>query len=201
MPVAFSAFPADCNTKLGRYVRLALMDDPAPALTDGTVVLRRWTMADLGCVEAASEEGRIPEGTSVPEEFTGENGEAWIRRQHGRTQSGQGWSLAIADVRTGEAIGCTVLILRPQAGVASIGYWLIPEARNRGYTTRAVRMLAKWGLESAGLERIEAWVEPGNDASVRVLSKCDFEYEGRLRSFLQFPTRRTDALVFSRIRE
>jgi ribosomal-protein-alanine N-acetyltransferase len=107
--------------------------------------------------------------------------------------------LAIGDARTAEALGCVVLMLRPQMGVAGIGYWLIPEARNRGLATRAVGLLTTWGLGAGGLDRIEAWVEPGNDASVWVLSRCGFEYEGRLRSFFRFPTRHADALVFSRI--
>ncbi len=176
------------------------LDEPEPAPTDGNVVLRRWTMADLGCVRSASEEGRIQEHTSIPERFTGENGRAQVRRQQERARSSQGLSLAIGDSLTGEALGCKVLMLRPQAGVAGIGYWLVPEARNSGYATRAVRLLSDWGLKEQRLHRIEAWVEPGNDASVRVLSKCGFEDEGRLPSFLQFPTRRADALVFSRTR-
>ncbi len=107
--------------------------------------------------------------------------------------------MAIGDASTGEAIGCIVLMLRPQAGVAGIGYWIVPEARNGGYATRAVRLLSDWGLEKQRLHRIEASVEPDNDASVRALSKTGFEYDGRLRSFLNFPRRRADALVFSRI--
>ena len=181
--------------------RHRILNDPHPTPTDGTVVLRRWTVADLGCVRAASEEGRVYEYTSVPERFTEEAGRAWIRRQQERTRGGQGWSLAIADGRSAKALGCGVLMLRPQVGVAGIGYWLIPKARNRGYATRAVGLLTTWGLGAGGLDRIEAWVEPDNAASVRVLSRCGFEYEGRLRSFLKFPSRRADALAFSRIQK
>lgn len=83
-------------------------------------------------MRAASEEGRIPEGTTVPAAFTEQSGLAFIARQHGRTRDGQGWSLAIADVATGEAVGCAVLMLRPQAGVAGLGYWLVPAARGNG---------------------------------------------------------------------
>ena len=136
------------------------LEDPKPTLTDGTVVLRRWTLADLGCVRSASEEGRIQEYTSIPERFTEKNGRAWVQRQQARTRSGQGWSLAIGDALTGEALGCIVLMLRPQAVVAGVGYWLVPEARGSGYATRAVRLLGDWGLEEQGLHRIEAWVEP-----------------------------------------
>lgn len=174
---------------------------PSPASTNGTAMLRRWTVADLACVRTASEEGRIHEYTSIPKRFTREDGKAWISRQQERTRAGRGWSLAIGDARTAEALGCIVLMLRPQAGVAGLEYWLVPEAQGRGYATRAVTLLTTWGLETETLGRIEAWVEPGNDASVRVLSNCGFEYEGRPRSFLQFTTRRTDALVFSRIGE
>lgn len=178
-----------------------MLDDPHPDLTDGTILLRRWTVADLGCVRAASEEGRVPEFTSVPERFTEEAGRAWIERQWERTRTGRGWSLGVCDAHTAEALGCVTLTLRPRAGVAGIGYWLVPEARGLGYATRAVTLLSAWGLEVQGLERVEAWVEPGNGASARVLSRCGFAYEGRLRSFLRFPTRRADALVFSRVRE
>lgn len=109
--------------------------------------------------------------------------------------------MAIGDATTGEALGCVVLTLRPQAGVAGIGYWIVPQARNSGYATRAVALLSDWGLREQRLHRIEAWVEPGNDASVRVLSKSGFEHEGRSPFFLRFPTRRADALVFSRTRK
>lgn len=179
---------------------LPKLNDPDPTLTDGAVLLRRWTIQDIGRVRAASEEGRIPEYTSVPERFTQESGRAWIRRQQGRSQAGDGWPLAIADAQTGEALGRAAPMLRPQAGVAGIGYWLVPESRGRGHAARAVGLLTDWGLGAGGLERIEAWVEPGNEASVRVLAGCGFGYEGRLRSFLSFPTRRADALVFSRLR-
>ena len=129
---------------------------PGPAPTDGTVVLRRWTVADLACVRAASEEGRIHGYTSIPKRFIREVGKAWISHQQERTRAGRGWSLAIGDARTAEALGCIVLMLRPQAGVAGLGYWLVPEARGRGYATRAVTLLTAWGLEAETLGRIEA---------------------------------------------
>lgn len=170
-----------------------------PVLVDGLVRLRRWTDADLACVKAASDEGVIPESTTVPYPFTQEAGRAWIERQHSRVEQRQGWSLAVEEMPQGRAVGCSVLLLRPQEGVAGLGYWLMPGARGRGLASRAVSLLAEWGLRELGLARVEAWVEPGNEASVAVLERCGFVCEGRLRSFLSFPTRRADALVFSRV--
>ena len=97
------------------------------------------------------------------------------------------------------AIGLVVLMLRPQAGVAGLGYWNVPSARRHGYATCAGRMISNWALAELGMERVEAWVEPENAASLRVLEAVGFAVEGRLRSFLAFPTRRADALVLSRI--
>lgn len=171
---------------------------PLPELDDGAVRLRRWELSDLACVEATSAAG-LTEGNTVPEEYTDEAGRAWIERQHGRTENGQGWSWAVAEAASGRAVGCVVLMLRPQDGVAGVGYWLVPGARGRGHAARAVELVTTWGLEQLGLARVEAWVEPGNDASVAVLERCGYGYEGRLRSFLAFPTRRADALVYSRI--
>jgi [ribosomal protein S5]-alanine N-acetyltransferase len=173
---------------------------PPPELDDGTVRLRPWRDGDLGCVEAASTDPRIAEGTTVPAPFTRPQGEAFIRRQHARTRNGEGWSLAIADAVSDAALGCVALLLRPQPGVAGIGFWLVPSARGRGVATRAVGLLTACGLEAAGLQRIEAWVEPDNAAAVAVLRRCGFRHEGRLRSFLTLPSRRVEALVFSRLR-
>jgi ribosomal-protein-alanine N-acetyltransferase len=170
------------------------------ALDDGVVRLRPWTYGDLECVRDASLDASIPAVTTVPAQYSNTAGREFIERQWDRTDSGQGWSLAIADAATDRALGCAVLMLRPQAGVAGIGYWLVPRERRLGYGSRAVALLTAWGLAQSGMERIEAWVEPGNVASTRLLERCGYVLEGRLRSFLSLPTRRTDALVFSRLR-
>lgn len=175
------------------------MDHPAPDLADDAVLLRRWSDADLGCVEAASRDPHIPAGTSVPAVFTPAAGRAFVRRQWGRAESGEGLSLAIVERATGDAVGAAVLMLRPQAGVAGVGYWLVPDARGRGLATRAIRLLSSWALADAGLARVEAWVEPGNAASLRVVEAAGFTREGVLRSFLSFGDRRADAVVLSRV--
>jgi ribosomal-protein-alanine N-acetyltransferase len=55
------------------------------------------------------------------------------------------------------------------------------------------------GASRSGHARVEAWVEPENVASQSLLTAAGFTREGVLRSFLAYPTRRADAVVFSRI--
>ncbi|MEV4821878.1 GNAT family N-acetyltransferase [Micromonospora sp. NPDC049274] len=172
---------------------------PQPELTDGVVRLRAWGMADLDCVRQAAADRRITEATTVPVRFTEEAGRAFVRRQWSRTTDAAGLSLAIADADTDVAVGSVTLLLRPQSGVAGLGYWLTPIGRGRGLASRAARLLTEWALETAGLARVEAWVEPDNLASRRVLAAADFVEEGVLRSFLAFPTRRADAMVLARV--
>jgi [ribosomal protein S5]-alanine N-acetyltransferase len=168
-----------------------------PPLTDGTIVLRRWAESDVGCVAEASRDPRIPEGTTVPARFTAAEGLAWIERQWGRADKGQGLALAIADASTDEALGNVVLLFRRQPSTVEIGYWLIERARGRRLASRAVALLARWALTNAGLARVEALVEPGNIASRRVLESAGFQQEGHLRSYLVFERRRADALIYS----
>ena len=169
---------------------------PDPPLTDGTVLLRRWADSDLGCVEDGSRDPDIPEGTTVPATFTPAEGLAWIERQWGRQEKGEGLSLAIADAASDEALGNINLLFR-QRGTVAIGYWLVERVRGRGLGSRAVALLAHWALTDAALERVEALVIPENVPSQRVLEKAGFRREGHLRSYLVFDTRRADGLIYS----
>ena len=176
------------------HVRLSY---PDPPLTDGEVVLRRWAESDMGCVEDASRDPRIPASFTVAE------GLPWIERQWGRADNGEGLSLAIADAGSGEALGAVVLKFKRQpgtvevGGTVEIGYWLVERARGRRLASRAVALLARWALAEAGLARVEALVEPDNIASQRVLESVGFRREGHLRSYLVFDRRRADVLIYS----
>jgi len=175
----------------------ALLSYPDPPLTDGTVMLRRWAESDIGCVEEASRDPHIPEGTTVPARFTTADGLAWIERQWGRADNGEGLSLAIADAGSDDALGAVVLMFRRQPGIAEIGYWLVERARGRRLASRAVALVARWALTDAPLARVEALVEPENIASQRVLESVGFQREGHLRSYLVFNERRADAFIYS----
>lgn len=174
---------------------------PQPQLADDRVTLRAWELTDLRCVEEASWNPRIPSGTTVPAEFSVDEGRAFIERQWSRQENGEGLALAIADRVSNDAVGQMALLFRERPGVAGIGYWVIERARNRGFARRAVRLLSRWALEEAGLARIEALVEPDNTASQRVLEGAGFEREGLLRSYLSVGSVRADAFMYSLVSE
>ena len=129
-------------------------------------------------------------------------------------------SFAIAAADAGEALGCISLLVRPQPGTAptghpdgllfmpqpgtvGLGYWVLERARRRGLASRAAGMLVRWALSDAGMERVEALVEPDNLASQRVLERAGLRREGHLRAYLDLPPdgRRGDAYIYARLRD
>lgn len=51
----------------------------------------------------------------------------------------------------------------------------------QGYGTEILKALVKFGFEDMNLNRIEAFVTPGNDASIILLKKVGFLQEGIVR--------------------
>jgi [ribosomal protein S5]-alanine N-acetyltransferase len=170
---------------------------PTPPLDDGDVRLRRWKMTDLECVRLAAADPRIPEGTTVPAEFTPEAGSAFIRRQWGRNKTNEGISLAITESATDVAIGLVVLLRDKYEGVYEVGHWLIPDARGHGRAAHAVRLVSRWALGQRGIHRIQAHVNTENVASLQTLLKAGFEQEGVLRRYLNIHGHVSDAAVLS----
>ena len=105
----------------------------------------------------------------------------------------------MADASTDEAVGLAVRLVRTQPAVVGIGYWVVPHARGRGFAARAVRLLSRWALAEADMARVEAWVEPENVPSQRILEAAGFTREGVLRSFLNFSGGPAHAVVFSKV--
>lgn len=59
-----------------------------------------------------------------------------------------------------------------------IGYGVQPEYEGRGYTTEAVKAMAKWAFQQKDVVFVEAETDPDNRASQRVLEKCGFVPDG-----------------------
>jgi ribosomal-protein-alanine N-acetyltransferase len=81
----------------------------------------------------------------------------------------------------------------------SVGYWLLPEARGKGFATRSVQLVSRWALVELGMARLSLTAEPSNTRSRRVAERSGFVKEGLLRSYEEIGGRRVDCDVFSLI--
>lgn len=84
---------------------------------------------------------------------------------------------------------------------AEIGYWLGEPFWGRGIATRAVHALTEYVFVTTPLVRLYAHVFEWNPASARVLEKCGYRLEGRLRHSVLKDGRIIDQLIYGRVRE
>lgn len=159
-------------------------------LRDGDLVLRPFTLEDVPAITRACQDPEIQRWIPViPRPYTDEDARSFV------TAEDLGHQFAITE--QGELIGSIGMRVN-QFRTGHIGYWCAKEARGRGLTPRALRLVARFGLEELGLGRLELITDPENVASQRVAEKVGFRREAVLRSHLLHPDgRRRDSVMFS----
>jgi RimJ/RimL family protein N-acetyltransferase len=165
------------------------------------LVLRPWDDADLPAVAEAATDPYIASVTSVPSPYSELGGRRFLSALAALESSGAALPRAIADRRTGRALGHVSLRLRDlDLGRASLGYWVVPGARGRGVAAEALAALAGWGFAHLPLFRAELYIEPWNAASKRVAERVGFAREGLLRSWQPMGGARADMEMYAMIR-
>ncbi|WP_307372900.1 GNAT family N-acetyltransferase [Microbacterium sp. W4I4] len=84
---------------------------------------------------------------------------------------------------------------------ATIGYWVSERFAGRGITTTAVAMATDAAFDQLGLHRMEICIRPENQASLRVVRKLGFRYEGLRRRFIHIDGDWRDHHAFALTRE
>jgi len=85
-------------------------------------------------------------------------------------------------------------------GTMEMGYSIAEPYWGRGLIPEAVRALVRYVFSEYAVERLQARVIVGNDASERVLQKLGFTREGVLRSFVLRRGRYWDLAMYSLLR-
>jgi RimJ/RimL family protein N-acetyltransferase len=110
-------------------------------------------------------------------------------------------ALLICDAATGAGAGILALRQFGPPGVVAMGYGVIPEFRGRGFTSRALRLLADWAWTSTPFVRLELGCKVGNTASARAALSAGFLEEGRRTGRLRNPDGSySDELIFGLVR-
>ncbi|KAL1841611.1 hypothetical protein VTJ49DRAFT_6788 [Mycothermus thermophilus] len=93
-------------------------------------------------------------------------------------------SLGICDPETNTFLGGIGVKTREdvEKGCLEVGYWIGEESWGKGIMTEACKEYVRWLFKVyPGVNRLEAGVFSGNDASVKVLERAGFVYEGTRR--------------------
>jgi RimJ/RimL family protein N-acetyltransferase len=83
---------------------------------------------------------------------------------------------------------------------AEIGYALGRDYWGKGYMQEALRAVLTYAFEELDFHRIEADVDPRNDASIRTVERLGFQREGYLRERWQVGGEIQDALFYGLLR-
>ncbi|MGP3636234.1 GNAT family N-acetyltransferase [Streptomyces sp. 24-1644] len=174
-----------------------------PSMTAGPdFVLRPWELSDLPLVREAAADDYIPLITTIPSPYSDEAAEAFVRRQWDRAATGAGYPFVVARTRDRRPVGSIGLWLRDlPEGRASVGYWLVAQARGQGVAGAALRTISTWALHDLRVPRVQLLVEPWNTASVRTAEESGFRREGLLRGWQQVGGERRDMVMYAALND
>jgi ribosomal-protein-alanine N-acetyltransferase len=88
-------------------------------------------------------------------------------------------------------------ILYGSVSSAVVGYWVVPEAAGKGVTPTAVALISDYLFNIVGLHRVEIDIRPENLASLRVVEKLGFRYEGLKERYIHINGAWRDHYVFA----
>jgi ribosomal-protein-alanine N-acetyltransferase len=84
---------------------------------------------------------------------------------------------------------------------AVLGYWVSPEVAGKGVMPTAVALVTDYLMDQVGLHRVEINVRPENTASLRVIQKLGFRYEGLKQRYIHINGDWRDHYVFALTKE
>jgi [ribosomal protein S5]-alanine N-acetyltransferase len=178
-----------------------MLPSTMPRLVSPPVALRAFDLRDRELVASVADDPLIPLVTTVPASGLEADVDVYLRRQHERLAAGEGYSFAIADVDTDDAVGQIGLWTKEIAtGRVATGYWIAARFRRHGYVRAALRAVTDWALTLDEVHRVQLFVEPCNEGSWRAAEACGYQREGLLRAWAQVGDARKDMYVYSVVR-
>lgn len=151
-----------------------------PSFADGVVTLRPLDLADVRAHLAGEDEELIlwlNGGPGTPERL-----EAYVRRGLDSWETdGPTFTFGIRGGAEGLLVGTIDVRLEHEElvpGQAQLAYGLYPNARGRGFATRAVMLACGFAAALPGVAEAVIRVDPRNPASAAVAVRAGFRYVG-----------------------
>ena len=145
----------------------------------GKYKLREWRPSDKASLVKYANNRKVwmNVGDTFPHPYTMSDALEWIARNQNKAPTTE-FAIATKDEAIG---GIGIEIQRGKTRSAGVGYWLGEPFWNKGIMTGALMAFTEYAFDNFDLVRIYARVIENNPASMRVLKKAGFIYEGRWR--------------------
>ncbi len=171
-----------------------------PELISPRLRLRALTLQDAEAIYDYFSQDIVTEYYDL-ETFTClQEAEHLIQIWHARftQQTSLRWGIVLQE--TNKLIGtCGLHHFSMENSRAELGYELHPAYWQQGLMTEALEAVLEYGFKTFNLHRIEAFIDPANDASLGLLQKLGFESEGILRDYFFEKGRFVNAQILSKL--
>jgi ribosomal-protein-alanine N-acetyltransferase len=172
--------------------------DPFPTLETPRLVLRELVPADVEVIHRIQSDPQVVRYFGRPAHATLAESEKKLQIVFDalRDTTGIRWGLALRD---GGALAGTCGIWRwnKDHRFAEIGYELAPAYWGRGLMVEALSPILRYGFTKMDLHRVEATIDPENQASRRVLEKLGFKRDALMRENWLYNGKFTDSAIYS----
>lgn len=180
------------------------MSDVTAGMQHGPIVLRLVRTRDARALQRELLSNRAwlqPWEATIPGATASFDMRVNIRRLLQQYRDGAGYPFVME--YDGEIAGQLNVwgIARGSLSSATIGYWVSERYAGRGITPTAVAMATDAAFDEFGLHRMEICIRPENVASLRVVQKLGFRYEGLRRRFIHIDGDWRDHYAFALTRE
>jgi ribosomal-protein-serine acetyltransferase len=167
--------------------------------------LRPFKDSDIDAVYEAIRESIDTIGPWLPFAHPGykrDEAKTWVESRKEAWEKWDELGFAMENPKTGRLLGiCGLNQISHINRLANLGYWVRTSAQGKGVATKATRLLARFGIEELGLERVEILVAVDNHGSRRVAEKAGAFQEGILRRRIYLNDKAHDAMMYSFIRD
>jgi len=183
--------------------RLTKPVDPEPLLRGDGVALRPAIAEDFLAWARLREQSRAfltPWEPTWPEDdLTRAAFRRRLRRQAEEMARDESFAFLIFEATSEELLGGLTLggVRRGVAQAATLGYWMGAPHAGKGYMTRAVAAVVRFGFGTLRLHRIEAACIPDNAPSMALLKRNGFRREGFARAYLKINDAWRDHVLFA----
>ena len=172
-------------------------------LTDGAITLRPFHPSDAIPLYQAVRESLpelLPWMPWAYADYSIKDSRKWIESCARTWAKGKEYNFAIIDSKDGSLLGgCGLNQVRRRARFANLGYWVRSKYTKKGVATAAALLVARFGFNELGLNRIEIGAATGNNASLRVAEKVGATRQGIQKRKIAFRDKVYDRAVFSLI--
>ena len=114
----------------------------------------------------------------------------WVIKRHTEYFTGMEFEWGIFDLKSGELLGSIGIMpgtpFNPDC--YEVGYWTASTKMNKGLATIATQIVSVIAFECLDIKRLQVSSIKENQASIRVIEKCGFHFEGELREFFPAPS-------------